>query len=60
MKPELLDYRRFDADNGYYDAHDTFARRVPVDMAPRAGLSAKVDDMLGAVMARALPKTFHV
>lgn len=35
-------------------------RTRPVDMAPRAGLSAKVDDMLGAVMARALPKTFHV
>lgn len=35
-------------------------RTCSLDAAPRAGLAAKVDSLLGAVMARALPKTFHV
>ncbi len=36
------------------------ARTRPFYSAPRAGFAAKLDRVLGAVMARALPKSFHV
>jgi predicted TIM-barrel fold metal-dependent hydrolase len=53
-----LDYRPFDADNHYYEAHDAFTRHVPKKMQQRCVQWAEIDGrkhhIVGGKVARAV------